>query len=73
MKLSGQWLWPPSDEVEALVGANVTEHPVETVMRLRALTEISRKFDSRTLAALASLAHGEAPDAAKALAGRRRA
>lgn len=53
IKLSGEWLWPPEREVDALVEANARENAVEAVMRIRALVEISRNLDTAELAELA--------------------
>lgn len=55
LKLSGAWLWPPQDHIDDLVRANTCDNPVEAVMRIRALIEISRHSTTAELAALAAL------------------
>lgn len=46
----------PAQDLAELVQANVTGNRLESVMRLRALTELSAQLDSTTLMALAALA-----------------
>jgi hypothetical protein len=44
----------PSEDVARLVMANVTSNVLESVMRMRALTELSNHTDSETLICLAA-------------------
>jgi hypothetical protein len=46
----------PSEDVARLVMANVTGNVLESVMRMRALTELSNHMDSETLLCLAAVA-----------------
>jgi hypothetical protein len=46
----------PSEDVARLVMANVTGNVLESVMRMRALTELSNHMDSETLICLAAAA-----------------
>jgi hypothetical protein len=62
VKLSGEWLWPPAEDVDALVEASAAGNAVESVIRMRALTEIARRMSTADLLRLA--ARLEVPQAA---------
>jgi hypothetical protein len=51
----------PADDLIELVQANMVGSAVESVMRIRALTELSARVDANTLIALAAAAtaHGD--------------
>jgi hypothetical protein len=64
----------PSEDVARLVMANVTGNVLESVMRMRALTELSDHMDSETLICLAAVAtrhRGAVTDLVAALLGSR--
>jgi len=46
----------PAEDLIELVQANMVGSPVESVMRIRALTELSSRVDAATLIALAAAA-----------------
>lgn len=63
----------PADDFADLVHAAMTGSPIETVMRIRALTELSAHADAATLmmlAAAASERRGAINDLVQALGGR---
>ena len=55
----------PAQDLAELVQANMTGNVLESVMRVRALTELSSRLDSSTLMALAAIVTQRGADAAE--------